>query len=124
MSRFSVAPRFQSHPIFVPATNIVAPLLYEGSEPWKPCCEWIITFVVMVPPTETQVDGVSDTSSISDPLDTRDDDGWEDLENDEESVTFKSLFDDQSFSSAQDMLAHCRDNHSFDIWKLKQDFGE
>ena len=72
----------------------------------------------------SQADGVSDTSSTSDPLDTRDDEGWEDLENDEESIAFRSLFDERSFSTAQDMLAYCRDTHDFDIWKLRQEFGE
>jgi type I protein arginine methyltransferase len=83
-----------------------------------------ITFANTAPHNYPQVDGVSDTSSTSDPLDTRDDEGWEDLENDEESITFKSLFDDQTFSTAQDMLAYCRDHHSFDIWKMRQELGE
>ena len=64
----------------------------------------------MALPNETQVDGVSDTSSTSDPLNTRDDEGWEDVENDEESITFKSLFDDQTFSAAQEMLDEKHEN--------------
>ena len=69
-------------------------------------------------------DGASDSSSSSDPLDTANDEGWEDLENDEESVSILSLFDERTFPNAQSMLAHCRGNHGFDIWKLRQDFGE
>jgi hypothetical protein len=67
---------------------------------------------------------VSDTSSITDPLDTRDDEGWEDVDQDIEEITVLSLFDDQKFPDARTMLEHCRDNHDFDIWKLRQDFGE
>jgi protein arginine N-methyltransferase 3 len=67
---------------------------------------------------------LSDTSSASDPLDTRDDEGWEDVEQDEESVIVVSLFDDRTFPDAKEMLEYCRDNHGFDIWKLRQTFGD
>ncbi|EXJ86827.1 protein arginine N-methyltransferase 3 [Capronia epimyces CBS 606.96] len=74
---------------------------------------------------QRQQDHVSDSSSsssISDPLDTRDDDGWEDLEPDEESISVLSLFDKQIFPDAKSMLSYCREHHGFDIWKLRQDF--
>jgi protein arginine N-methyltransferase 3 len=73
---------------------------------------------------DPQLDGASDSSSTSDPLDTRNDEGWEDVENEEESIAVTSLFDERIFPSAQAMLAYCRDNHGFDIWKLRQEFGE
>ncbi|KAL2410461.1 Ribosomal protein arginine N-methyltransferase rmt3 [Exophiala dermatitidis] len=65
---------------------------------------------------------LSDSSSSSDPLDTMDDEGWEDVEPDEESVTVLSLFDDKTFPDARTMLAYSRDQHGFDIWKLRKDF--
>ena len=71
-----------------------------------------------------QPDGMSDTSSQSDLLDTRNDEGWEDVENDEELTAITSLFDGRTFSDAESMLAYCRENHSFDIWKLRQEHGE
>ena len=46
------------------------------------------------------------------------------MENDEESVSFVSLFDEKTFPNAQSMLAHCQDNHNFDIWKIRQNLGE
>ncbi|EXJ87857.1 protein arginine N-methyltransferase 3 [Capronia coronata CBS 617.96] len=67
------------------------------------------------------LDDVSDSSSVSDPLDTRDDEGWEDVEPDEETVTVLSLFDEETFPDARSMLLYCRDHHGFDIWKLRQD---
>ncbi|KEF61046.1 protein arginine N-methyltransferase 3 [Exophiala aquamarina CBS 119918] len=72
------------------------------------------------PPANHQPEDLSDTSSVSDPLDTRNDEGWEDVEQDEESITVVSLFDDRTFPNARDMLEYCRDNHGFDIWKLRQ----
>lgn len=69
-------------------------------------------------------DDMSDTSSISDPLDTRDDEGWEDMEKDEESLTIVSLFDEKTFPDARSMLTFCRDNHGFDVWKIKQNLGK
>ncbi|KAI1616859.1 protein arginine N-methyltransferase 3 [Exophiala viscosa] len=67
-------------------------------------------------------DDVSDSSSASDPLDTRNDEGWEDVEPDEESITVVSLFDKRTFPDAASMLTYCRDNHDFDIWRLRQQF--
>ncbi|EXJ57301.1 protein arginine N-methyltransferase 3 [Cladophialophora yegresii CBS 114405] len=72
---------------------------------------------------DPQPDSASEVSSTSDPLDTRNDEGWEDVENDEETVAVTSLFDEQAFPSAQAMLAYCRDSHGFDIWKLRQEFA-
>ena len=68
-------------------------------------------------------DDLSDSSSASDPLDTRNDEGWEDVEPDEESITVVSLFDERTFPDAASMLAYCRDHHDFDIWRLRQQFG-
>jgi protein arginine N-methyltransferase 3 len=75
-------------------------------------------------PENVELDGVSESSSLSDPLDTTNDEGWEDVEQDEESITVVSLFDDKIFPDAAGMLAYCRDSYGFDIWKLRQDFGE
>lgn len=68
-------------------------------------------------------DDISDSSSVSDPLDTRNDEGWEDVEPDEESITVVSLFDQRTFPDASSMLVYCRDHHDFDIWRLRQEFG-
>lgn len=66
----------------------------------------------------------SDTeSSVSDILDQRNEEGWEDVEDDTEAITVVSLFDDQTFSSAKEMLQHCKARHNFDIWKVKTELG-
>lgn len=75
-------------------------------------------------PANDHLEDLSDTSSASDPLDTRNDEGWEDVEQDEESIIVVSLFDDRTFPDAKEMLKYCRDTHGFDIWKLKQNFGD
>jgi protein arginine N-methyltransferase 3 len=80
----------------------------------------------MAPPLRdiVDLDDASDSSSLSDPLDTRNDEGWEDVEQDEEPITVVSLFDEKTFPDARSMLSYCRDHHGFDMWKLRQDFGE
>lgn len=72
----------------------------------------------------TNIEDGSDSSSSSDPLDTTNDDGWEDMEQDEETITVISLFDEKTFPDAVSMLSYCRDHHGFDIWRLRKDFGE
>ncbi|KIX03334.1 uncharacterized protein Z518_06886 [Rhinocladiella mackenziei CBS 650.93] len=68
-----------------------------------------------------QRDHASESSSFSDPLDTRNDEGWEDVEQDEEPITIVSLFDERTFPDAKSMLVYCREHGDFDIWKLRQD---
>lgn len=76
------------------------------------------------PHTNHDPEDLSDTSSVSDVLDTRNDEGWEDVEQDEESITVVSLFDDRTFPNAKEMLKYCQENHGFDIWKLRQELGD
>lgn len=51
---------------------------------------------------------------------------WLDVEPDEETVTVVSLLDSETFPSLELMLAHCRQNHGFDlvatVRRLKLDF--
>ncbi len=65
----------------------------------------------------------TDSESSSEQLrdEIEDEQGWEDLEDDQENIRIKSLFDDKTFSSAQEMLQHCTDDHNLDIWKVKKD---
>lgn len=66
------------------------------------------------------VDSDSESSS-SDVLDLKNEEGWEDMEDDTEAITVVSLFDDRTFTSAKEMLQHCKDKHGFDIWKIQID---
>ena len=59
-------------------------------------------------------------SSVTDPLDDRNDEGWEDVEPDDEPLTVVSLFDEKTFPNVIDMLHYCKDNYSFDIWEARK----
>lgn len=60
-------------------------------------------------------------SSMTDSLDNRNDEGWEDVEPDEEALTIVSLFDEKTFPNIIDMLQHCKDKYSFDIRAIHKD---
>lgn len=62
-------------------------------------------------------------SSASDPLDQDDEQGWEDVQEDKETIKFLSLFDERVFSDVKEMLTHCKESYEFDIWKVKRDLG-
>lgn len=73
---------------------------------------------------EDEESGSSDSSSASDGLVNLDEDKeWIDAENDDESLTFVSLFDDKTFSALQPMLDHCKDHYQFDLVAIVQMFG-
>lgn len=59
------------------------------------------------------------TDSESD--DSRDDESWNDVEEDEEDTPeVISLLDDRVFPDVISMLAHCKDKHSFDFLGVRQ----
>ena len=61
----------------------------------------------------------SATSEVSDVLDMKDDEGWEDVEPDVENETFISLLDNEVFTDLISMLNHCKDKYDFDFLELK-----
>ena len=67
---------------------------------------------------------VSGSSEDGDVLDLADDEGWEDLEPDVETVKVVCLLCDVVFEGAQSMLEHCKDNHQLDIVSIRKDLGE
>ena len=60
-------------------------------------------------------------SSMTDPLDNRNDEGWEDVEPDDEPLTVVSLFDEKTFPNVIDMLHYCKDKYNFDVWAIRKD---
>jgi hypothetical protein len=62
-------------------------------------------------------------SSAADPVDYRNEDGWADIEEDVETSTFVSLFDDKTFTGLNDVLRHCQVTHDFDLWKVRKTLG-
>ncbi|PGH03750.1 protein arginine N-methyltransferase 3 [Blastomyces parvus] len=78
------------------------------------------------PPPSVREDTYSDSdsgSSTSDPLDLSKDEGWEDVELDEESEPVISLFSDKVFPDARSMLNDCKENFHFDLLKVQKDLG-
>ncbi|EER26629.1 protein arginine N-methyltransferase, putative [Coccidioides posadasii C735 delta SOWgp] len=72
------------------------------------------------------VDDVEDSSSESSPsecLDLTKDDGWEDVEPDEEVNPVVDLFSDKVFPDTRSMLQHCKENFNFDLVKVQKELG-
>lgn len=66
----------------------------------------------------------SDTdSSATDPLDLRNDEGWEDVEPDHEGEPVICLFTAEVFPDAQSMLNHCKETYNFDLIGIRRDLG-
>ncbi|KAF2136962.1 uncharacterized protein K452DRAFT_322102 [Aplosporella prunicola CBS 121167] len=65
----------------------------------------------------------SGSSEASDPLDIRDDEGWEDAEPDVESIQIVSLFDDQVFPDVKSMIEDCKKRHQFDFIGVQKQLG-
>ncbi|KAJ5749015.1 uncharacterized protein N7511_010711 [Penicillium nucicola] len=59
--------------------------------------------------------------SVSDSSDTSDEEGWEDVEPDEESNPVVGLFSEQIFSDARSMLKECKEKYNFDLLKIQKD---
>lgn len=59
-------------------------------------------------------------SSVSNPLDNDNDEGWDDVEPDDELLTFLSLFDEKTFPNVIDMLHYCKAQYNFDIWAIRK----
>ena len=65
----------------------------------------------------------SSSSENDDILNLEDDEGWEDVEPDVEKVKIVSLFGDEEFDDVQTMLQHCKDDHHFDLTKIREELG-
>lgn len=65
----------------------------------------------------------AEDDSVVDAVDLTEDHEWQDAENDEEQLTFVSLFDDRVFPRFIDMLDYCRDHHQFDLSQVVAQLG-
>ncbi|KAI2626812.1 S-adenosyl-L-methionine-dependent methyltransferase [Xylaria nigripes] len=61
-----------------------------------------------------------DLPSDSESDDSRDEEGWDDVEGDEENLEVISLLDDRVFPDVNSMLAHCKDKHHFDFLSVRR----
>lgn len=69
-------------------------------------------------PEDTQ--SQSGSSEASDVLDMKDDEGWDDVEPEEEEQNIISLLDDEVFNNVNQMLDHCKAKYNFDFLALRQ----
>src|SRR5450432_3901703 len=56
-------------------------------------------------------------------LDLKDDEGWEDVEPDQEQEKIISLLDHEVFPDVTSMLAHCKQHHGFDFLSIRQKYA-
>ena len=74
------------------------------------------------PPTQKYA-ASSGSSEASDPLDMKDEEGWEDAEPDQEVTQFVSLLDAEVFADITSMLDHCKAKYQFDFLETRQSLG-
>ena len=65
----------------------------------------------------------TDSESENYILDPEKEDGWEDVEPDEENIKVISLFSKDEFPDIKSMLQDCKERHSFDFLKVRNDHG-
>jgi protein arginine N-methyltransferase 3 len=66
---------------------------------------------------------MADSLSVSDSSDSSNEEGWEDLEPEDESQPVVGLFTDDVFPDVRAMLKECKDKHNFDLVKIQKDLG-
>lgn len=74
--------------------------------------------------TQPPVDNVpADARSVSDDSDSGNEEGWEDVEPEDDSQPVVGLFTEQVFPDVRSMLQECKEKHSFDLLKIQKDLG-
>ncbi|KAJ5288009.1 hypothetical protein N7478_003695 [Penicillium angulare] len=66
-------------------------------------------------------DAHADSCSVSDESDSSNEEGWEDVEADDESQPVVDLFSDQLFPDVRSLLKECKEKHQFDLLKIQKD---
>ncbi|EFQ97858.1 HNRNP arginine N-methyltransferase [Nannizzia gypsea CBS 118893] len=74
-------------------------------------------------PTHDDRDSDSDDSVPEEPLDVTRDDGWEDVEPEEESEPVVGLFTDKIYPDARLMLDECKEKFGFDFVRVQKELG-
>jgi type I protein arginine methyltransferase len=65
----------------------------------------------------------SSGSDISDVLNLKDDEDWEDVQPEEDQEKIISLLDHEVFPEVTSMLAHCKERYNFDFLKIRDNFA-
>ncbi|KAJ5674079.1 Ribosomal protein arginine N-methyltransferase rmt3 [Penicillium macrosclerotiorum] len=63
----------------------------------------------------------ADSRSLSDDSDSSDEEGWEDVEPDDESQPVVGLFSDVVFPDVRSMLKECKEKNNFDLVKIQKE---
>jgi protein arginine N-methyltransferase 3 len=74
--------------------------------------------------TEPPVNEVpADARSVSDESDSSNEEGWEDVEPEDDSQPVVGLFSDVVFPDVRSMLKECKEKNNFDLVKIQKDLG-
>ena len=65
----------------------------------------------------------ADSRSVSDESDSSNEEGWEDVEPDDETQPVIGLFSVQVFPDVRSMLQDCKEKHSFDLLSIQKKLG-
>lgn len=65
----------------------------------------------------------ADARSVSDESDSSNEEGWEDVEPEDDSQPVVGLFSDVVFPDIRSMLKECKEKNKFDLVKIQNDLG-
>jgi protein arginine N-methyltransferase 3 len=65
----------------------------------------------------------ADARSVSDESDSSNEEGWEDVEPEDDSQPVVGLFSDVVFPDVRSMLKECKEKNNFDLVKIQKDLG-
>lgn len=74
-------------------------------------------------PSERPLKDVDRDSVTSDDSDATDEEGWEDLEPDDETQPVIGLFSDKVYPDVRSMLKESKDKNGFDLRKIQKELG-
>lgn len=63
------------------------------------------------------------STASSEDSDVSNEEGWEDVEPDDESQPIVGLFSDKVYSDVNAMLQEAKDKHDFDLRRIQKEFG-
>lgn len=66
----------------------------------------------------------ADSRSVSDESDSSNEEGWEDVEPDDDTQPVVSLFSEKVFPDVRAMLKDAKEKHGFDLLKIQKDLGK
>jgi protein arginine N-methyltransferase 3 len=64
-----------------------------------------------------------DARSVSDESDSSNEEGWEDVEPEDDSQPVVDLFSETVYPDVRSMLKVCKDKHNFDLLKIQKQLG-